>query len=100
MTTLEQVKQTLIDEIPYLRQLGISQAGVFGSVARGDDRPDSDVDILIELNPDHHLTLLSMVELELKISEKLNKKVELVIGANLKPGIKAHVLNEVVYVYA
>ncbi len=99
MTTLERVKQTLLNEIPHLRQLGICQAGVFGSVARGEDTVDSDVDILIELNPDHHLTLLSLVDLEQEFSEKLNKKVELVIGTNLKPGMKAQVLKEVVNVY-
>ncbi|HHU35996.1 MAG TPA: DNA polymerase beta [Treponema sp.] len=100
ISTLERTKQLLIEENHHLQQLGICKTGIFGSVARGDDTMESDVDILIELNSDHNLTLISLVELEQAFSERLNKKVELVIGSNLKPQMKEKVLKEVIYVEA
>jgi predicted nucleotidyltransferase len=99
MTMLERTRQALHAESPKLRMLGIGRAGVFGSVVRGEDGPDSDVDILIELLSDHRLTLLSMVELEDELSGKLNKKVDLVVGSSMKPLIKERAYLEVVYVF-
>jgi predicted nucleotidyltransferase len=42
---------------PALRARGIRSAAVFGSVARGEERPDSDIDILVEIDPDAPLRL-------------------------------------------
>lgn len=100
ITTLERTKQLLVEENHRLQQLGICKTGIFGSVVCGDDILESDVDILIELNSDHNLTLISLVELEQVFSERLNKKVELVIGSNLKPQMKEKILKEVIYVEA
>ena len=99
MTMLERAKQALQVESPKLRKLGIGKAGIFGSVVRGEDGPGSDIDILLELQPDHHLTLLSLVELEDDLSSKLDKKVDLVIGSSMKPLIKERAYREVVYVF-
>jgi uncharacterized protein len=99
MTLLERTTQALHAEAPKLQKLGIGKAGIFGSVVRGVDGPDSDVDILIELQADHHLTLLSMVELEDELSSKLDKKVDLVVGSSMKPLIRERAYREVVYVF-
>ena len=46
---------TKLEEVlPLLRErFGVTKIGIFGSTARGDDRPESDVDVLVELSPDH-----------------------------------------------
>lgn len=44
----------LEEVLPLLRErFGVTKVGIFGSTARGDDRPESDVDVLVELSPDH-----------------------------------------------
>lgn len=96
---LDNAKQVLIEEKSRLRGLGVGRAGIFGSVARGEENPESDVDILLELQPGHHLTLLSLVELEDYLSDRLSRKVDIVIGPNIKPFIKERVYQEVQYVY-
>lgn len=57
---LDSAKQVLIEEKSRLRGLGVDRAGIFGSVVRGEEKPESNVDILLEHQPGHHLTLLSL----------------------------------------
>ena len=47
-----------------LRARGVRRAAVFGSAARGDGRPDSDIDILVEIDPDAHLTVFDYAGLK------------------------------------
>jgi predicted nucleotidyltransferase len=53
MGSLDTVLETLRAHEGELRRLGMSHAAVFGSVARGEARMDSDVDVLVELDPGH-----------------------------------------------
>lgn len=95
---LDAAKQVLNEEKNRLRTLGVDRVGIFGSVVRGEERPESDVDILLELQPSHNLTLLSLVELEDYLSDRLSRKADIVIGSSIKPLIKEHVYREVLYV--
>jgi uncharacterized protein len=66
-----------------LRRRGVRHAAVFGSVARGEDRPDSDLDIMVELAPE--VGLFAFAELRLHLSDLLGREVDLVTGAGLRP---------------
>ena len=57
MASLSPILATLRAHAEDLRRRGIVHASVFGSVARGEDRPNSDVDIMVELEPDAPLPL-------------------------------------------
>ena len=73
---------------------GITGLHVFGSVARGDDRPDSDVDLLAHLPPGLGLFGLGRVEAELE--EILNARVDLAPAESLKPQVRERVEHELV----
>lgn len=81
-----------------LTRMGIRSIGLFGSVARGDDRPESDLDVLIEIERDSSLTLFGLIALEQEYSARLHQKVDLVIKDDLKPTIGQRILGEVRYV--
>lgn len=98
MKTINEIKSLLRSEKENLEELGIIQIGIFGSYVRGEAEDESDIDILIDVSPDSRLTLLSLVELEQSLSEKLNAKVDLAIKADLKPNIGMRILSEVIYV--
>jgi predicted nucleotidyltransferase/DNA-binding XRE family transcriptional regulator len=73
---------------------GVGITGVFGSVARGDDGPDSDVDLLVTLPAGMGVFDLGRVANELEAL--LGARVDLVPAADLKPGVRKNVLAELV----
>jgi hypothetical protein len=76
------------------RRRGVGNVRVFGSAARGDDRPGSDVDLLVELEPGR--TLLDLVGFRREASEILGAPVDVVTPDVLKPRIRDKVLAEAV----
>ena len=75
-----------------LRQLGASNIRLFGSVARGDDGPDSDVDLLVDLGPDVGLFALGRMRTEAE--RILGTRVDIVPAGDLKADVASHVLAE------
>lgn len=77
---------------------GVTEMGVFGSYVRGEQKEESDLDILVEFKPDSEIGLLDFVGLENDLSNILGVKVDLVEKSVLKPRIGRHILGEVVLV--
>jgi uncharacterized protein len=98
MQEIENIKNILKEEKNNLSALGIDQIGIFGSFVRGEEKPESDIDVLVNINSDSTLTLFTLVDIELRLSERLNRRVDLVIKSDLKPDIGRHILAEVEYV--
>jgi predicted nucleotidyltransferase len=62
----------------------ISSAWLFGSLARGEEQADSDVDIMVELNSKRKYSLFDLIEIAHAIEQKINRKVDLVEKGNVK----------------
>lgn len=77
-----------------LRSVGIAGLSIFGSVARGDATPDSDVDILIEVDPQAGFSLFDLAGLHDRLSRKLGRRVDVIMANSLRPEIKDSVLRE------
>ena len=74
----------------------IRRFGLFGSVIRGEQTPDSDIDILVEF--DNPPSIFGFLELEEKLEEALHAPVDLVDIEGLKPLLRPKILSEVQYV--
>ena len=98
MVKIAGIKEVLLEEKSKMIKLGIIKVGVFGSYIKGDVNENSDIDILIDVSQDSSLTLFSLIDLELNLSEKLNSKIDIVIKSDLKPNIGKKILSEVQYV--
>ena len=76
-TTADDVIASLRARAADLRAAGIRHLSLFGSVARGDAGPHSDIDLAVELDADAHISLIGLVGLEFKLGELLGRKVDL-----------------------
>ena len=76
------------------RRYGVRELSLFGSAARGEVRPDSDIDLLVEFLPEAEIDLLEYSGLMLELSSLLGRKVDLVSKKGLKPFIRAAVIEE------
>lgn len=89
---------TRLEEVlPLLRErFGVTKIGIFGSTARGDDRPESDVDVLVELSPDR-LTFRNFMALADFLEDLYGRKVDLLTVGGTDPLIRQDVESEVVW---
>jgi predicted nucleotidyltransferase len=77
------------------RRHGIRKLSLFGSVLKGTDRPDSDVDLLVEFLPEARPTLLEMARIEIELSELLGgRRVDLRTAAELSRYFRDEVIGE------
>ena len=83
---------------PILRAYGIKKASVFGSVSRGDARPDSDVDLLVELGPEP-MDFYEYMQLKEKLEEKLGKDVDLVSEGYINKFLEPYIRPELKIIY-
>jgi predicted nucleotidyltransferase len=87
--TIEEIKAKIL---PILNKYGVSRAGIFGSVVRGEATDDSDVDILVEIKS--KMSLLDFIGLKLELEEALGKKVDLGEYSTIKPLVREQILSE------
>ena len=97
--TLAEIKNILEKHKTELKaKYGIKEIGIFGSYLRGEQKEKSDLDVLVEFEPDAKIDLIKFVELEEHLSDLLGINVDLVMKSGLKPRIGKHILGEVAYI--
>ncbi|HET8837358.1 MAG TPA: nucleotidyltransferase domain-containing protein [Flavobacteriaceae bacterium] len=83
--------------IDYLKQYDPNEIGVFGSYARGEMTPESDIDILYSLNKT--IDLFQLVGIKLDLEEKLNRKIDFVSKHALNRHVKPYILKDLKIIY-
>jgi predicted nucleotidyltransferase len=82
-----------------LRARGVAHAAIFGSVARGDNRPDSDLDILVEFEPGAEGTVYDYVRLKEYVASLFQGPVDVIDRTALKPHLRAPSARDTVYAF-
>lgn len=82
-----------------LLRAGIAHAAVFGSVARGEARPDSDIDLLVEFAPGEVPDLFTWVALRERIAALLPGEVDVVDRDALRPAVRERALRDAHYAF-
>lgn len=83
--------------LPLLRErFGVARIGIFGSAARGEERPKSDVDVLVEFAPGQ-TTFRNFMGLAFYLEDLFGRRVDLVTAGGLDPLIQPYVEQEVVW---
>ena len=87
------IKELKIKIRKVLKKYRVVRAGIFGSYARGEQKKNSDIDVLVEIN-DKTLSLLGFIQIKNQLEEVLGNKIDLVEYKALKPLIKKNALKE------
>lgn len=97
MNKVEQIKRALTVHRPALKQrFSVKKLGIFGSYIRGEQKPGSDLDVLVEFK--RPIGLFEFMDLEEYLASIVKVKVDLVSKKALKPAIGERILREVVYI--
>lgn len=95
----ENVIATLIEHRDALRARGVRHAALFGSVARGEARPDSDLDILIELDPEAKIDIFDYAGIRRYIAELFANPVDVVDRNSLRPHVRPSAESDAIYAF-
>ena len=95
----DQIIATLKAAEPELRKRGIRHAALFGSVARGEDRPDSDIDILVNFEPGEEGSIYDYVRLKEYVAELFAGPVDVIDREALKPHLRAPAARDTLYAF-
>ena len=82
-----------------LRERGVAHAALFGSRARGDQRPGSDTDIMIEFDPTARITVFDYAGLKNYIADLFDGRVDVVNRDGLKPYLRPRATADAIYAF-
>lgn len=84
------------ENMSVIRGYGVKRIGIFGSYVKGKQKPDSDIDVIVEFEKGKK-TFDNYMELKFFLEELLKNKVDLVISESIKPELKPYILKSVRY---
>lgn len=96
MSGFEKIRKQRLEIINIAARHGASHLRVFGSVVRNEDRPDSDLDFLVTMDPGRDL--LDLVALEQELQELLQQKTDVVSDEEVNPYLRSRISREAVAV--
>ncbi len=93
------MKKIVLEEIvSILSSYGAKKISLFGSTARREDKPQSDIDLIVEFKSQK--SLLDLVKIERRLSKKIGRKVDLLTKKSLSPYIAEKIRGELKVLYA
>jgi uncharacterized protein len=97
--TLVEVIRLLRSNRAELEKIGIRHAEIFGSVARGEDLPDSDVDILVDLDPAIVRDLFAYSRVQRTLQDLVGRRVDIARRGRTRPELDAELIRDAVHAY-
>lgn len=96
-------RQQLIDTLkelrPDLAAEGVTHLAIFGSRARGDHRPDSDVDLLVEVDPSKQFSILDIIGVQHHVTDRTGIAASAVMRRSLKAGFQRRIEKDIVEIF-
>ncbi len=100
MSELEIIRQKISENKEYLKKTyGVEEIGVFGSVARGEQTHESDVDVVVTLNQEKvSVGLFKFFDMQRFLENLFNRKVDLMTKKSIRPAFRKYIFPNIIYI--
>jgi predicted nucleotidyltransferase len=95
----EQLLQELLELRPQLQRAGVIHLALFGSRARGDHTPESDIDLMVDVDPDRQLSLLDVVSIGHVVEDHVGLPAQIVLRRSAPAKFLANTAQDQVVVF-
>ena len=96
--TKTEILQTLKALKPQYQKDGLILVGLFGSFSRGEERSDSDIDIVYEIEKDKKISMFKYLKYLSELEHSLHHKVDLIRAQTIKADLKPYIYKDLIYV--
>jgi uncharacterized protein len=97
--TRDEIIAKLRTSVPALKAEGVTGLAIFGSRARGDERTNSDLDVLIDVDPDAKFSLLNLSGVALIVEDVTGLKTQVSMRRSLEPRFEKRIADDVIEVF-
>jgi predicted nucleotidyltransferase len=97
--TREEIVTTIRKNAEAIRAEGVTKLAIFGSRVRGDNQPDSDIDVLVEIEPDASFSLLNLIGVEHIIQDVTGLPAQVTTRQSIPPRFAERIADDVVEVF-
>ena len=97
--TREEIVAKLKELAPAIRAEGVTKLAIFGSRSRGDARPDSDLDVLVEVDPEAKFSLLNVSGIALLIEGATGIETQISMKRSLEPRMAERIADDIIEVF-
>jgi predicted nucleotidyltransferase len=97
--TREEIIATIRNNAAAIKAEGVTKLAIFGSRVRGDNRPDSDIDVLVEVEPDASFSVLNLIGVQHIIEDATGLQAQATMRRSITPRFAERIVDDIIEVF-